>query len=566
MIFDDTDTIVAPATPAGGALCIVRMSGRRAIELCDGVFHGKRPLADAATATLHYGLIRDGEQTIDDVLVALFRAPHSYTGEDAVEISAHGSAYVVQRILALLISRGARPAEAGEFTRRAFLNGRMDLAQAEAVADMIASDSRASHAVASTQMRGTYSEELRSLRGELLHIASLLELELDFGEEDVEFADRSRLEELLRLTLDKVSRLADSFALGNVMKEGVAVAIAGRPNVGKSTLLNRLAGEERAMVSEIAGTTRDTVEVRRNIGGVIYRFIDTAGLHRTDDRLERMGIERTEQALRKARIILWLTDDEREQGWEQEQKRECKQEQDCNGSPEYRPGISPAGVDDEYHPQILPLNTARPDQKIYRVITKMDLRVQGDMQRTGDGLCASEVNDKVADRSNITGKGVGERVDGVAGDSVGESAGKVAEETASNCKIVGQNAGEIASNSACESDGESANNVAYEDDTIRISAKTGEGIDRLIAALQSTVDASAAYNGNVIVSNQRHYDALCRARKALKATIAALKSDLPTDLLSEEVRQVMHHLGTITGEITSESVLKSIFSEFCIGK
>ena len=462
-IFGNDDTIVAPATPAGGALGIIRMSGPHAVSICDGVFRGRRPLAEAVPSTVHYGNIVDGDEVIDDVLVAVFRAPHSYTGEDSVEISAHGSSYIVGRILSLLASRGARPAEAGEFTRRAFMNGRMDLSQAEAVADMIASDSRASHAIAVTQMRGRYSDRLHSLRDELLHIASLLELELDFSEEDVEFADRGELAALLHRIRDKVSELADSFEAGNAMKNGVTVAIAGRPNVGKSTLLNRLLGEERAMVSDIAGTTRDTVEAEITIDGLIYRFIDTAGIRRTDDRLEQMGIRRTEQALQKARIVLWLSDD----------------------------GLFADEID-------MFGSQASDNRRIYRVITKSDLIGCGDIRGAAD-------TDDVASASEYSVP-------------------------------------------------------------IRISAKTGEGMDRLIAALKSTVDIDAAYNGNVIVSNRRHYDALRHACDALDDALSAMDSRLPTDLLSEDIRQVMHQLGTITGEITSDDVLKSIFSNFCIGK
>ena len=454
MIFNDSDTIVAPATPTGGALCIIRISGEDAIAVCDKVFRGRKPLTEATTATVLYGNIVDGEEVVDDVLISVFRAPHSYTGENSIEISAHGSRYVVERIVSLLTSCGARLAEAGEFTRRAFLAGRMDLSQAEAVADIIAADSHASHAIASTQMRGAYSAELQALRDKLLNITSLLELELDFSEEDVEFADRTQLLTLLNTTLEKVNSLAQSFSLGNALKEGVSVAIAGRPNVGKSTLLNRLAGEERAMVSEIAGTTRDTVEATANIGGVIYRFIDTAGLHATSDRLEQMGIERTEQALRKARIILWLTDNEA-----------TDMTQDLGGF------------------------TPSDDQKLYRIITKIDL------------LSAAETT--------------------VAGDNY---------------------------------------------PTIRLSAKTGEGVDKLLSALQATADASSAYNGDVIISNRRHYDALCQASNALAAAITAMKNGISSDLLSEDIRLAIHHIGTITGEISSSDILKNIFSRFCIGK
>ena len=455
MFFNDEDTIIAPATPVGGALCIIRVSGERAIEVCDAVFRGRRALRDVATATVHYGDIVDGADVVDDVLVSVFRAPHSYTGENLVEISAHGSRYVVERILALFTRQGVRMAYAGEFTRRAFVAGKMDLSQAEAVADIIAAESRASHAVASTQMRGAYSEELSLLRDKLLHITSMLELELDFSEEDVEFADRAHLEDLLQQTYSRVEELADSFSLGNVLKEGVNVAIVGRPNVGKSTLLNRLVGEQRAMVSDIAGTTRDTIEVTCNIGGVVFRFIDTAGLHSTDDVLERMGIERTSEALRRAHIILWLTDDD-----------STTMNDDMQG---YVPSV---------------------EQVVYKVVTKIDLQ---------------ENYDSVINNDNT-------------------------------------------------------------DSVIYLSAKTGVGIDELRNVLQSRFDAQSAYRGDVVVSSQRHYEALRESAESLQAALSAFRTGLPTDLLSEDIRQVLYHLGTITGEITSEDVLQNIFSLFFIGK
>lgn len=302
----DNDIIVAPATAMGGAVAVIRISGEGAVECCDKVFAGRSRLADAAPYTVHYGRIVDGDRTLDDVLVSVFRAPHSYTGEDSVEISIHGSKYIASEVMSLLVRNGARMARAGEFSVRAFLAGKMDLSQAEAVADMIAADSRASHALASTQMRGGYSQSLQSLRRQLLDIASLLELELDFSEEEVEFADRSHLEELFNHTGAEIGRLMESFATGNAIKEGVATAIVGAPNVGKSTLLNRLVGEDRAMISDIAGTTRDTVEAHCNIDGVQFRFVDTAGIRTTDDRLEQMGIERTMKALREARIVIQM--------------------------------------------------------------------------------------------------------------------------------------------------------------------------------------------------------------------------------------------------------------------
>lgn len=452
MIFNDNDTIVAPATPTGGALCIIRLSGTRAIELCDTLFRGRGALTEAANYTLHYGNLMDGEDIVDDVVVSLFRGPRSYTGEDTVEITTHGSRYIVERVIDLLVKGGARLAVGGEFTRRAFLAGRMDLLQAEAVADIISSDSKASYAVASTQMRGGYSAALADLRQRLVRVTALLELELDFSEEDVEFANRGELLRLLSELKENVESLCSSFALGNALKQGVSVAIAGRPNVGKSTLLNALAGEDRAMVSDIAGTTRDTVEVVTNIGGVNYRFIDTAGLHDTTDALERMGIERTTEAMRRALIILWLTDDDR-----------SSLEQDLGG---YEPSEN---------------------QKVYRLLTKSDLRV-----------CSSNEHTSIP--------------------------------------------------------------------SISISAKTGEGMGKLRGCLIAAADATGAYAGDVLVSNRRHYDALCYAMESLDAAIIGLQNSLPTDLLSEDIRQVIYHIGTITGEITSDDILKTIFSTFCIGK
>ena len=300
--------IVAPATALGGAIAVIRTSGEGSIALCDRIFKGSKPLLEAKSHTIHYGTICDGERVVDDVVVAIFRAPHSYTGEESVEISMHGSRYIVQEVIRLLCNEGARMAEAGEFSQRALTSGRIDLSQAEAVADLIAAESRAAHAVAATQMRGGYSDMLETLREELLSVTTLLELELDFSEEDVEFADRARLQRMLEKTDGVVARLMESFRVGNAIREGVAVAIIGRPNVGKSTLLNCLVGDDRAMVSDIAGTTRDTIEESVVIDDIRFRFVDTAGLHDTDDRLEQMGIERTERAIRQAQIVLYMTE------------------------------------------------------------------------------------------------------------------------------------------------------------------------------------------------------------------------------------------------------------------
>ena len=444
---DTTTTIVAPATAPGGAVMVIRLSGNRAIAIADSLFRGRRPLSDAEGYTLHYGhIVDDKGQTIDDVVVALFRAPHSYTGDDIVEITAHGSEYITQEIVHMAIEHGAVMATAGEFTRRAFLAGKMDLSRAEAVADIIASDSRWSHMVASTQMRGDYSAKLGKLRGELLRLCSLLELELDFSEEDVEFADRKMLRSLLVEVDNQINTLCSSFAIGNVLKNGVTVAIIGKPNVGKSTLLNALVEDDRAMVSDIAGTTRDTIEATTVIDGIRYRFIDTAGIHATTDRLEQMGIERTHRTMSNASIVLHLTTAD-----------------------------EPTFEDVELGPE----------QHYVRVVNKID-------------RCAKDKR--------------------------------------------------------------------YDRDVIPISAQQGTGMTMLRERLRSIVDTRGLDSGSVIVTNMRHYAALKSAHEALGDALQAVDNDLSGDLISEDIRRILHHLGEITGEITSDDILHTIFSHFCIGK
>ena len=445
---NQNETIVAPATAMGGAIAVIRLSGADALACCDRVFVGRKPLVQAQAYTVHYGKVVDGERVVDDVLATVFRAPHSYTGEDSVELSCHGSAYIVQEILRLLMAAGARMAQPGEFTIRAYMAGKMDLSQAEAVADLIACSSQAAHAMATTQMRGGYSSKLDQLRDELLKLTALLELELDFSEEDVEFADREQLRLLMEQIRGEIRHLSESFSLGNVIKEGVPVAIVGQPNVGKSTLLNCLLNEQRAMVSDIAGTTRDVIEEQTKIGGVVFRFLDTAGIRHTEDRLEQMGIERTMQSIEKAKIIIHMIDGR----------------------------TLDAGTK-------IPV---RADQTLVTVVNKMDL----------------------------------------------------------------------------------APEAALRKDAIGISAKQGVGIDRLREALRQTVDTSALYHGDVVVSHSRHYEALTAAEEALHQALMGLENGLPADLLSEDIRQVIHHIGTITGrgEILSDEVLGHIFSKFCIGK
>ncbi|WP_299547769.1 tRNA uridine-5-carboxymethylaminomethyl(34) synthesis GTPase MnmE [Seonamhaeicola sp.] len=307
------DTIVALATPFGaGAIAVIRLSGKEAIVMADKQFKsvsGKQ-LSKQPTHTIHLGHIIDGDRTLDEVLVSVFKDPNSYTGENVVEISCHGSNYIQQEIIQLFLRKGCRMASAGEFTLRAFLNGKLDLSQAEAVADLIASDNEASHQIAMQQMRGGFSSEIAKLREELLNFASLIELELDFAEEDVEFADRTQFKDLIDRIMLVLKRLIDSFAVGNVIKNGIPVAIVGEPNVGKSTLLNALLNEERAIVSDIAGTTRDTIEDEISIGGIGFRFIDTAGIRDTKDVVESIGIKRTFEKIEQAQVVIYLFDAE----------------------------------------------------------------------------------------------------------------------------------------------------------------------------------------------------------------------------------------------------------------
>lgn len=314
MSYLTSDTICAIATPAGpGAIAVIRLSGIKALKIGDAVFFKKKAknvfqLSEAKSHTLHFGDIKDNEKIIDEVLIAVFKNPHSYTGEDTLEISCHGSVFIQQQIIKLLIAKGARMAEPGEFTLRAFLNGKLDLSQAEAVADLIASDSEASHQMAMQQMRGGFSKDIAELREKLINFAALIELELDFSEEDVEFANREELRDLIENLRARIKKLIDSFAAGNVFKNGVPVAIIGKPNAGKSTLLNTLLNEDRAIVSDIAGTTRDTIEEEINLNGVIFRFIDTAGIRNTSDKVEAIGIEKTYEKISKAALVLYIFD------------------------------------------------------------------------------------------------------------------------------------------------------------------------------------------------------------------------------------------------------------------
>lgn len=456
-----TDTIAALSTPPGvGALGVIRVSGSEAIELTDRIFKGKT-LKDQPGYTLHFGRIEDEHQhTLDEVVIALFRSPHSFTGEDIVEISCHGSPYILQEVLQLLVRSGARLAKPGEFTQRAFLHGKMDLTQAEAVADLIASTHQSAHEIALQQMRGGISKKILSLREELIHFASLIELELDFSEEDVEFANRDQLRGLILRILQTIHQLSESFQLGNAMKEGVSTVLAGRPNAGKSTLLNALLEEERAIVSEIAGTTRDTIEENLTIQGIRFRLIDTAGIREAQDQIEAIGVSRTLEKIRESALLIYVFDV-------------------LDTTPEDVAGDLK--------------KLAREGLTILLAPNKMDLNPYTKPE---------EYVSEWVDASHI----------------------------------------------------------------IPISAKNAQNIPYLKDKLYSTALAGAKPEDDVLVSNARHAEALYRAGGALEAALNGLDSGLTGDLLAEDIRQSLYHLGEITGQVTTDDLLANIFGKFCIGK
>ncbi|MBP5647093.1 MAG: tRNA uridine-5-carboxymethylaminomethyl(34) synthesis GTPase MnmE, partial [Bacteroidaceae bacterium] len=445
------DTICAVATRAGGAIGVVRVSGPDAIRLTDSIFRSvsKHPLASAIPYTLCYGQIVDGTgAVIDDVLVSVFRAPRSFTGQDSTEISCHGSSYILQQVCRLLIDAGCRQAEPGEYTQRAFLAGKMDLSQAEAVADLIASTSAASHRLAMNQMKGGFSRELRSLRDQLLQFTSLIELELDFSEEDVEFADRSQLEQLAEQIEQVITRLADSFSTGDAIRNGVPVAIIGQTNTGKSTLLNQLLHDDRALVSDIQGTTRDSIEDTTTIDGVLFRFIDTAGIRQTTDTVESMGIERSYRKAREASIILWMTD--------------------------------------EAHPA--------------------DAETEKTILELAHGKHLIRVHNKCDDASALP---------------------------------------------------------APTDTDVWISAKYGHGLQQLNDFLVKAAAIPEISEQDVIVTNMRHYESLVKAQECILRVRQGLKDRISGDFLSQDIRQCIHHLSQITGDITTDDILGNIFSHFC---
>jgi len=460
-------TITAISTAPGiGGIAVIRVSGKDAVKHCNTIFIPKKKTLSLLLQepnTVSFGsIVNLKNETIDEVLVIVFRAPHSFTGEDVVEISCHGSAYVQQQILQLLLQQGCALAKPGEFTQRAFLNGKMDLSQAEAVADLIASTSAASHRMAMNQMRGGFSNELLKLRTQLLNFVSLVELELDFNEEDVEFADRTQLKSLATTIERLILKLSDSFRVGNALKNGIPVALVGETNVGKSTLLNVLLNEEKAIVSDIHGTTRDVIEDSININGITFRFIDTAGIRDTKDKIENMGIERTYQKIEQASIVLWILD--------------------CTQLSEHMEWLTD---------RIAKRATGK---KVILVFNKID---------------------------------------------------KITED---------------------ERDVLTQMFEQFEGERIYISARERINTDGLQNALVAAAQLPEINPGDVVVSNIRHYEALQNAHSSICRVIDGLDSGISGDFLSQDIRECMHFLGEITGQISNDEILGNIFGKFCIGK
>lgn len=443
------DTIVAPATPAGvSAISVVRLSGANCFAILDTCFSKK--LSDKPGYTIHYGFVQDGKQKIDEVLVSLFRNPHSYTGEDSIEISCHGSPYIVKRVIGVLIKNGARMANPGEFTLRAFLNQKLDLAQAEAVADMIHSNSEASLQMAMNQIRGGFSDDIKYLRQELIDFAALIELENDFGEEDVEFANRLKLRELIEKLLIHIEKLRTSFISGNVLKNGINTVIAGKPNAGKSTLLNALLNEERAIVSDIAGTTRDTIEELFTLKGVQFRLIDTAGLRDSEDTIEQIGVGKTKEQMNKAELLIYLFD----------------------------------------------VRSTTPEELEAELATLPAIKNRV--------IIANKSDDVLVDKK------------------------------------------------------------LWPKSTIFISAKQ-KRITPLVMELERIVD-TYEFGNETMVTNARHADALAKSSEALQTVLEGIEFGVTSDLVALDIRSALHYLGLITGEVTNDEVLDSIFGRFCIGK
>ena len=534
-----SDTVCAPATSVGtGAVSVIRISGPESLRIVDKVVRFRSGSASESRGyVLKYGEIPG----VDEVVAGIYRAPHSYTGEDSVELCCHASAYIAGRILELLCDSGCRLAEAGEFTRRAFVNGKMDLAQAEAVADVIASSSEAQHRVALNQLRGGYSAELGKIRAELLELTSLMELELDFSEEDLEFADRGRLEALLDDAIARCSSLADSFRLGNAIRNGVPVAIVGAPNSGKSTLLNALLHDERAIVSDVPGTTRDTVEETCVIGGVLFRFIDTAGIRETSDKVERLGIERSFSKAAGAEVVLGVVD--------------------AADSPAPENPADDSSVSGQIRKLVGMVDLNK--QKLVLLMNKCD-KITGVDGATATGTQSATLQDESDTAGFYTSA---EELPGTT--QKGSSATRCygADFSGHDSTSARGFSGGTKSNKNVITINNFVKSLITESDApevLWISAKRGFGLDKLRELLASMVGKASA--DGVLVTNARHAAALRDAATSLRTVQAGLASSLPSDLLAEDLREALRSLGSITGEISTDEVLSEIFAKFCVGK
>lgn len=583
-------TICAPATiPGTGAISIIRVSGKESLAIADKVIDTKGvPIAETEGYRLRYGTVFEADGSVlDNVIVSVFRAPHSYTGENSVEISCHASRFIVNKILELLVNAGARIAAPGEFTRRAFVNGKMDLAQAEAVADVIASQSAASHRFAMNQLKGGFSSELKVLREKLLTMTSLLELELDFSEEDVEFASRKELGQLVDDSLTHIRRLTASFSRGNAIKNGVPVAIVGATNTGKSTLLNALLGEERAIVSDIAGTTRDTIEETLNIDGILFRFIDTAGIRETDETIEKIGIDRTFKKLGEAAVVLGMTDLSRGEAAVLEdadfilskvnEMGGVKNVAAVNDGSETG-GVSPTGTG-------------------WAPIAGTDgtsLAETGGAPLAGtDGASLAETSGESlaeTDRTSRseTGGTPPAETGGASQHGHGDGQERKVVILVNKCDVAGDfyrddngtgygsgnDLGDEMANNADNKNVNHNNNIVslienkYDNcKVIPISAKTGKGLSTLTKTLGEIGSEITGSTDETLVTNVRHYEALVRAASALERVRAGLHiATLPPDLIAQDLREALYHLGEIVGEISTDETLGNIFRNFCIGK
>ena len=538
VIANYSDTVCAPATSVGtGAVSVIRISGPESLRIVDKVVRFSSGSASESRGyVLKYGEIPG----VDEVVAGIYRAPHSYTGEDSVELCCHASAYIAGRILELLCDSGCRLAEAGEFTRRAFVNGKMDLAQAEAVADVIASSSEAQHRVALNQLRGGYSAELGKIRAELLELTSLMELELDFSEEELEFADRGRLETLLDDAIAHCSSLADSFRLGNAIRNGVPVAIVGAPNSGKSTLLNALLHDERAIVSDVPGTTRDTVEETCVIGGVLFRFIDTAGIRETSDKVELLGIERSFSKAAGAEVVLGVVD--------------------AADSPAPENPADDSSVSGQIRKLVGMVDPGR--QKLVLLMNKCD-KITGVDGATATGTQSATLQDESDTAGFYTSA---EELPGTTPEASSAARCDGADFSGLGSSSTREFSGGTEPNKDVTTINNFVKSLISENDApevLWISAKRGFGLEKLRELLASMVGKASA--DGVLVTNARHAAALRDAAASLRAVRSGLGT-LPTDLLAEDLRSALASLGSITGIIGTEEVLGEIFSRFCVGK